>query len=288
MLSAGICWIENEIVALEDARISVMDHGLLYGDGIFEGLRFYNNRAFLPEPHLQRLAESAKAIALKLPYSLSEIDKLVQLVIASYAQKDGYIRLIITRGKGPLGINPASCKDPQLIIIASPLQMSDEKAQLQGIRTIIASTRSVPPDCLDPRIKSLNYLNPVLARIEANNAGADEAIMLNQQGFVTEGSADNIFIVKKNELYSPPAVDGALAGITRDLMLTLATNAGLNTHIKTLTAFDIYTAEECFLTGTGAELIPVNEVDGRKLSSCPGPVFTQLKNFFIAYLNNQT
>lgn len=287
MSSEGICWINNQLLALEEARISVMDHGLLYGDGIFEGIRFYNNRAFLIEPHLDRLAASAKALALDIPHSLVEIQALTQLVIDSYDQQQGYLRLIITRGKGPLGINPALCKEPQLIIIASPLQMSDEQAQQHGIRAIIASTRSIPADCLDPRIKSLNYLNPILARIEANNAGADEAIMLNQQGFVTEGSADNIFIVKNNELYTPPSSDGSLAGITRELILKLAAQAGLSTCINTLTAYDIYTAEECFLTGTGAELIPVSEVDGRKFSTCPGPVFNQLKALFISYIDSE-
>lgn len=287
MPAQGVCWINNKIVALEEARISVVDHGLLYGDGIFEGIRFYNNTAFLLKPHLQRLCASAKALALKLPRNLSELEILIQSVIDAYEQPQGYIRLIVTRGKGPLGINPAQCKHPELIIIASPLNMSDEHAQKKGIRAIVAATRSIPADCLDPRIKSLNYLNPILARIEANNAGADEAIMLNQQGFITEGSADNIFIVKDNEIYSPPPCDGSLAGITRELILKLAVDAGIKTHIHSLTAFDIYTAEECFLTGTGAELIPVREVDGRCYANCPGPVFTQLKQLFTALVNSQ-
>jgi len=285
MSSEGICWINHQLLALEDARISVMDHGLLYGDGIFEGIRFYNNQAFLLEPHLDRLVASAKALALNIPQSLIEIKGHIQSVINAYEQSQGYIRLIITRGNGPLGINPAQCKNPQLIIIASPLQMSDQHGQSQGIRAIISSTRSIPPDCLDPRIKSLNYLNPILARIEANNAGADEAIMLNQQGFVTEGSADNIFIVKNNELISPPSIDGSLAGITRELILKLALDANITTRIESLTSFDIYSADECFLTGTGAELIPVNEVDARKYPTSPGPVFKQLKELFNAFID---
>jgi len=281
MLPEGICWINNEIVPLQEARISVMDHGLLYGDGIFEGIRFYNNTAFLLEPHLKRLNASAKALALELPETIPELTHILQSVIDSYEHSQGYIRLIVTRGKGPLGINPAQCKEPELIIIASPLSMSDEKAQKNGIRTIIASTRRIPADCLDPRIKSLNYLNAILARIEANNAGVEEALMLNQQGYITEGSVDNIFIVRDTKLYTPPSVDGSLAGITRDLIIKLATEAGFSTHIETLSAYDIYSADECFLTGTGAELIPVNEVDGRKISACPGPVFKQLKDLFI-------
>jgi len=281
MLPEGICWINNEIVPLQEARISVMDHGLLYGDGIFEGIRFYNNTAFLLEPHLKRLNASAKALALELPETIPELTRILQSVIDSYEHNQGYIRLIVTRGKGPLGINPAQCKEPELIIIASPLSMSDEQAQKNGIRTIIASTRRIPADCLDPRIKSLNYLNAILARIEANNAGVEEALMLNQQGYITEGSVDNIFIVRDTKLYTPPSVDGSLAGITRDLIIKLATEAGFSTHIETLSAYDIYSADECFLTGTGAELIPVNEVDGRKISACPGPVFKQLKDLFI-------
>ncbi len=274
----GICWINNEIVRLEDARISVMDHGLLYGDGIFEGIRFYNNKAFLLEPHLERLVASAKALALELPQGIPELSTTLQSVIKEYKNHHGYIRLIITRGKGPLGINPALCKTPELIIIASPLNMSDEQAQKKGIRTIIASTRRIPADCLDPRIKSLNYLNAILARIEANNAGVEEALMLNQQGYITEGTVDNIFIVNNGELYTTPSIDGSLAGITRDLILNLANDSGINTHVKSLAAYDIYAADECFLTGTGAELIPVNEVDGRKYSDCPGNIFKQLKN----------
>ena len=280
----GICWINNNIIPLQDARISVMDHGLLYGDGIFEGIRFYNNRAFLLEPHLKRLAASAKALALDLPKNINQLTITLQSVIDAYEDHQGYIRLIVTRGKGPLGINPALCKEPELIIIASPLNMSDEQAQKKGIRTIIASTRRIPADCLDPRIKSLNYLNAILARIEANNAGVEEALMLNQQGYITEGTVDNIFIIKDGELYTTPSIDGSLAGITRDLILKLAEEAGLNTHITSLAAYDIYSADECFLTGTGAELIPVSEVDGRRFNASPGAVFRQLKSLYLKSL----
>ena len=280
MSTEGICWIENEIIPLEDAKVSVMDHGLLYGDGIFEGIRFYNNKAFLLSAHLKRLESSAKALALKLPKSISELSTILDSVIQTYEKDQGYIRLIVTRGKGPLGINPALCKEPELIIIASPLNMSTEQAQTKGIRTIIASTRRIPADCLDPRIKSLNYLNAILARIEANNAGVDEAIMLNQQGYITEGSVDNIFIVRDKEIVTPPSIDGSLAGITRDLILKLANRSGIKTHIETLAAYDIYAADECFLTGTGAELIPVREVDGREYVKCPGNIFKKIKTLY--------
>ena len=280
MSNEGICWINNEIMPLTEAKVSVMDHGLLYGDGIFEGIRFYNNKAFLLEAHLKRLNASANALALELPKGIKELTSIIKRVIDAYDSQNGYIRLIVTRGKGPLGINPALCKEPELIIIASPLNMSDEQAQTEGIRTIISSTRRIPADCLDPRIKSLNYLNAILARIEANNAGAQEAIMLNQQGYVTEGSVDNIFIVNDSELFTTPSIDGSLAGITRDQILKLAKNSGIKTHIETLAAYDIYTADECFLTGTGADLIPVNEVDGRKYKNCPGEIFKQLKGLY--------
>ncbi|HED33561.1 MAG TPA: branched-chain-amino-acid transaminase [Gammaproteobacteria bacterium] len=283
MSTEGICWINNAIVPLDEARISVMDHGLLYGDGIFEGIRFYSNRAFLLDKHLKRLMASAKAIALKLPYSIIELNEVIQSVIDSYGQPQGYLRLIVTRGTGSLGINPAQCNRPALIVIASPLLMSNEQDQSRGIRTIIASTRRIPADCLSPQIKSLNYLNSILARIEANQAGVEEALMLNQQGFVAEGTADNVFIVKNETLYTPPAIDGALAGITRELIIELATDAGIKTHEKTLAAYDIYTADECFLSGTGAELIPVREVDGRTLADCPGDVFTRISALFQDY-----
>jgi len=283
MSTEGICWINNDIIPLQNACISVMDHGLLYGDGVFEGIRFYNNKLFLLEPHLKRLEASASAIALTLPKKQHELIQILQTVVNAYESHQGYIRLIVTRGKGPLGINPAPCKQPELIIIASPLTMSDEQAQKKGISCIIASTRRIPADCLDPRIKSLNYLNAIMARIEANNAGVEEALMLNQQGLITEGTVDNVFIVKDEALYTTPSIDGSLAGITRDLILKLAASARITTHIKSMAPYDIYAADECFLSGTGAELIPVNEVDGRKFDTCPGPIFKQLK---ILYQNS--
>ncbi|VAW58940.1 Branched-chain amino acid aminotransferase [hydrothermal vent metagenome] len=281
----GICWINNTIVPLEEARISVMDHGLLYGDGVFEGIRFYAHKAFLLDAHLNRLFASAKAIALSIPYSAAELTVIVQSLINHYKQSHGYLRLIITRGTGSLGINPALCNKPELIIIASPLQMVNDQAQAQGIKAIIASTRRIPGDCLNPQIKSLNYLNSILARIEANQAGAEEALMLNQQGFIAEGTADNVFIVLNGALYTPPVNDGALAGITRALIIKLATGASIQTHEKTLTAYDIYTADECFLSGTGAELIPVREVDGRELNRCPGNIYRKISDLFQAYIH---
>lgn len=282
MTSRGTCWIDGEVLPLDQARISVLDHGLLYGDGVFEGIRFYCGKAFLLQAHLKRLRDSARAIALSLPWSLEQLTGIVEEVIAAHGQPDGYVRLIVTRGKGALGIDPGSCPQPGLIVIASDLQMTDEHSRSTGVRTIIAATRRLPVDGLDPRIKSLNYLNHILARIEANRAGVEEALMLNAQGFVAEGTADNVFIVKDGVLLTPPACDGALEGITRGLVMELAQELGIAAREATLAPYDLYTADECFLTGTGAELIPVREVDGRALTACPGPTIARLAQAFRA------
>lgn len=280
MSGNGVCWMGGEIVALDQARVSVLDHGFLYGDGVFEGIRFYAGRPFMLEAHLVRLGHSARALALELPWSRNALDGIVREVINRYGESDGYLRLIITRGSGPLGINPASCREPQLIVIADQLQMSGEQQRRQGIRTIIAATRRLPVDGLDPRIKSLNYLNHILARMEANHAGVEEALMLNQRGFLAEGSADNVFVVRAGRLCTPPTSDGALEGITRNLVIQLAVHAGITVSESSLAPYDLYSAEECFVTGTGAELIPVRDVDGRALAQCPGPVYQQLAQAF--------
>lgn len=276
----GVCWIEGAVVPLAQAKISVMDHGLLYGDGVFEGIRFYQRQPFMLEAHLQRLADSAQAIALALPYTQAVMADIVQEVIEAYAEPDGYIRLLVTRGSGALGINPAGCTSPMLIVIADSLSMVEQSAREHGVRTIIASTRRLPMDGLDPRIKSLNYLNHILARIEANRAGVEEALMLNGQGRVAEGTADNVFIVRRGVLLTPPISDGALAGITREVIMLLAAENGIASREASLAPYDLYTADECFLTGTGAELIPVREVDGRTVKAAPGPIFKVLSRAF--------
>lgn len=280
MSGEGVCWVNGEIMPVEEARVSVLDHGLLYGDGVFEGIRFYVGKAFMLEAHLQRLADSAQAIALALPWQREELAAIVNEVIREYGHVAGYLRLIVTRGRGPLGINPVGCREPQLIVIADRLQMVEDDVRQQGIRTVIASTRRLPVDGLDPRIKSLNYLNHILARIEANQAGVEEAIMLNRQGQVAEGTADNVFVVHQGVLLTPSTSDGALEGITRNLVLGLAARSGIEVKEISLTPYDLYRADECFLTGTGAELIPVREVDGREMRACPGPVFRQLEQVF--------
>lgn len=272
-MNKGVCWLEGNILPLEQARIPVLDHGLLYGDGVFEGIRFYAGTPFLLDEHLRRLRDSAQAIAVNVPWDDEELTRITATVVGAFDGGDGYIRMIVTRGEGPLGIDPAPCKSPRLIVIASQLEMVDHAARSEGVRLITAATRRLPLDGLDPRIKSLNYLNHILARIEANRAGADEAVLLNGQGRVAEGTADNLFIVRDDRLLTPPVIDGVLPGITRALILQLTREMGTETCEQSLAPYDLYTADECFLTGTGAELIPVREIDGRTLKACPGPVF---------------
>lgn len=281
---AAIAWLNGEYMAAETARISVYDHGFLYGDGVFEGLRFYSGRIFALTEHLQRLAASAQALLLRLDWSLTELGQIAEQLVQRYGKPDGYIRLILTRGQGALGIDPASCAKPNLLMLVDQIQVVPDRVRQQGARLIIASQRRLPLDVLDPRIKSLNYLNAVLARMEASQAGADEAILLNAAGRVTEGSADNIFIVRAGRLLTPPVIDGALAGITRSCLLTLARQLGIDCAEQSLAPYDLYTADECFLSGTGAELIPVKSVDQRRVGQCPGPVFTALAQAYWAHV----
>jgi len=280
MNEQAICWMNGRTMKASKATVSVFDHGLLYGDGVFEGIRFYHGSAFRLEAHLQRLEDSARAIALSLPLSRAAMSTAVEQTVAAFPGPDGYLRLVVTRGAGSLGINPANCAAPTLFIIADRLQMiSDEKRQ-QGAQLIIASTRRLPPDGLDPRIKSLNYLNHILARMEANHAGADEAILLNGNGHVAEGTADNIFIVRDGIVMTPPLTDGALAGITRAAVLEIAQAIGIEWQEASIAPYDLYTADECFLTGTGAELIPVASIDGRSMRSEQRPHFEKINEGF--------
>ncbi len=273
-------WLNGQIVPAAQACIPLTDHGLLYGDGVFEGIRFYHGRALRLAEHLERLSRSARALCLALPCDAHALTLAVVKTIAAFGGPEGYLRVVVTRGTGKLGLDPKSCARPNLFIIADELAMVSAPVRARGARVIISATRRLPPDGLDPRIKSLNYLNHILARIEAANAGADEAILLNAQGRVTEGTADNVFIVRAGALCTPPVSDGALQGITRALVMELATALGIACAEVSLGAYDLYTADECFLTGTGAELIPVREVDGRMLMSSPGPVYTQVQQAF--------
>ena len=276
MAMQSLTWLNGQLLPTDQATVPVNDHGLLYGDGVFEGIRFYKRRAFRLQRHLQRLQLLARAIALAIPLSAEELTAVIERLIDAFADDDGYIRLMVTRGGGPLGLNPKSCSQPNVIAIADQLTM----IALVGARLIMSSVRRLAADGLDPRIKSLNYLNHILAKIEANHAGADEAILLNAQGRVAEGTADNVFIVRNGRLLTPPCSEGALEGITRELVLQLAHDNGIETREQPLGVYDLYAADECFLTGTGAELIPVASIDCRSLPSCPGPVFQSLQQAF--------
>jgi branched-chain amino acid aminotransferase len=256
-----------------------MDHGLLYGDGVFEGLRFYNKRIFCCAEHLDRLADSAQAIGLELPMSFQEMVQSMKATIEASNQEDGYIRLIVTRGTGPLGIDSTQCANPRTIIIADQLSLVPEAVLQSGITVIIAATRRFSPDQLDPKIKSLNYLNQIMARREATAAGANEAILLNQWGRIAEGSADNIFIVKGGVLKTPPISEGALDGITRKVVLRLAAQHKITAEQCPMTPMDLVTSDECFLTGTGAEMIPVSVIGDKPLRS-QRPIFDQLQQAF--------
>ena len=282
------CWLNGKIVPNEAAVVSVFDHGLLYGDGVFEGIRFYNQQPFLLQEHLDRLFDSAAALLLTMPFTRDELTRGITEVIHAFAKADGYLRLVITRGPGKLGVDPRLCPRPSVFIIADQLQVVSNEIKTSGLRVVVVSTRRIPNVSWDARIKSLNYLNNVLAKLEAHNANADEAIMLNHAGNIAEGSVDNIFIVRNGKLLTPPTIDGALAGITRGLILQLAKDEHISTAEQSLTPFDLYSADECFLTGTGMELVPVREVDGRVLRHCPGPIFTKLQQAFSHFVAKQS
>ncbi len=261
-------YIDGKYYDERNAKISVFDHGLLYGDGVFEGLRAYIGRVFKLKEHLDRLACSAKAILLTIPISQAALGRAVLETCRRNKLRDGYIRLVITRGIGSLGLNPNSCKRPSVIVIADKIQLYPEKYYRQGLAIITVPTTRNLHSALNPAIKSLNYLNNILAKIEANNGGFEEAIMLNSEGFVAECTADNIFIVKSGQLLTPSVSAGALHGITRQVVIELAARAGLATAEVNLTRYDLFNGEECFsMTGTGAEIVPVVKIDGRVIGS---------------------
>jgi branched-chain amino acid aminotransferase len=265
-------FIDGQYYEEQNAKISVFDHGLLYGDGIFEGIRAYNGRVFKLQEHIDRLFASAKAILLTIPMSHAEICKAVVETCRQNEIRDGYIRLLVTRGVGGLGLNPNKCKSPSVIVIADKIQLYPPEFYEQGLTIITVPTTRNLHSALNPAIKSLNYLNNILAKIEANNGGCEEAIMLNAEGFVAECTGDNIFMIKANQLYTPPLSAGALYGITRGVVMQLARQAGLQVSEPNLTRYDLFNADECFLTGTGAEIVPVVKIDGRVIGAgTPGP-----------------
>lgn len=272
-----IVYVNGEFVPEEEAKISVFDHGVLYGDGVFEGIRSYNGRVFKLREHLERLYESAKSILLEIPLDLEELLEVTLETLRRNNLRDGYIRHMVTRGRGDLGLNPALCKHASLIIIASKISLFPRELYEKGLDVVTVATRRNIPDALDPKVKSLNYLNNILVKIEANRAGVLEAIMMNREGYITEGSGDNIFIVRRGKLITPPAYLGILEGITRRTVLELAEKRGYAIREEPFTRHDLYTATECFLTGTAAELIPVIKVDERIIGAgVPGPITRQL------------
>jgi branched-chain amino acid aminotransferase len=269
------------------AKISVFDHGLLYGDGVFEGIRAYHDRVFKLREHIDRLFCSAKAILLGIPMSHAQLMRAVVETCRKNKIRDGYIRLVVTRGIGTLGLNPNRCKKPAVIIIADKIQLYPPALYRKGMEIVTVPTTRNLHSALNPAIKSLNYLNNILAKIEANNAGCEEAVMLNAEGFVAECTGDNLFIVKKGELLTPPLSAGALYGITRGVVMELAEEEGFTVSEPHLTRYDLFNADECFLTGTGAEIVPVVKIDGRVIGTGkPGPITRKLEEEYRSLTKN--
>src|ERR671936_454508 len=260
-------YIDGKFYSEANAKISVFDHGLLYGDGIFEGIRFYNGRVFRLEEHLCRLWDSARSICLEIPMTRESMTEALLETIRQNHLRDGYIRLLVTRGIGNLGMNPAQCKSPSVIIIAATIALYHEDFYRKGLTIVTCATRRSNPSALNPAVKSLNYLNNVMARIEANLAGADEALMLNDAGNVAECTADNVFIIKRGQVFTPPITAGALRGITRSVVFEIAAELGIKISEADISRHDVFIADECLLSGTAAEVIPVIKADGRTIGT---------------------
>jgi branched-chain amino acid aminotransferase len=276
-------FLDGKFVPEADAKVSVFDHGLLYGDGIFEGIRFYNGRVFKLEEHLERLWDSARSICLEIPMDRAEMTEALLETIRQNGLREGYIRLIVTRGVGNLGLNPVQCKRPSVIIIATTIALYPKEAYESGLTVVTCATRRTGAAALNPAVKSLNYLNNVMARIEANLAGADEALMLNEAGNVAECTADNVFIIKHGQIFTPPIAAGALRGITRSVVFDIAAELGQKITETDITRHDVFVADECFLTGTAAELIPVIKADGRMIGNGkPGSITLKMIGRFRA------
>lgn len=274
-------YINGELVPQAEAKVSVFDHGLLYGDGVFEGLRIYSGKVFRLEEHVRRLYESARAICLNIPLTQEDFCKAVNDTFTANKLEDGYIRAIVTRGEGTLGLDPNKCSNPQIIIIADAIALYPQELYEQGLEIITTSVIRNHPAALSPRIKSLNYLNNILAKIEGLQAGCIEALMLNHNGEVAECTGDNIFLVRDGVLLTPPMDAGILGGVTRQAVIELAVEANINVQRVTLTKHDVYIADEVFLTGTAAEVIPVVKVDSRPIGTGkPGPITQDLTKRF--------
>jgi branched-chain amino acid aminotransferase len=274
-------WLDGNLVDEADAKVTVFDHGLLYGDGVFEGIRFYNGRIFRLDEHIRRLFDSSRAILLDLPWTQEQVCKFTCQTVAANGLSDGYIRLVVTRGAGGLGLNPYLCPKPTMFIIASTIQLYPEENYQNGLSIITCATRRVAPAALMPQVKSLNYLNNIMAKIEAIQANSQEAVMLNEQGYVAECTGDNLFLMKNGTLLTPLISDGALDGITRSVIIELALTLGVPFLERSLTRYDIYTADECFLTGTAAEVIPVVALDRRPIGTGkPGAATQRFREAF--------
>lgn len=270
-------YIDGEFYDKENAKISVFDHGLLYGDGVFEGIRFYAGRVFRLQEHVRRLYDSARAIAMKIPMEPKEICEAVLATIRANDLKDGYVRLVVTRGVGDLGLNPLLCPRPTLFVIASKIALYPPEKYEHGLAVVTCATRRMSHGALSPMVKSLNYLNNVMAKLESAQAGAGEGLMLNEQGYVSECTGDNIFLARNGALTTPPISSGALAGVTREVVFEMASHLGIKISEPQITRYDVYTAEECFLTGTAAEVIPVVMLDGRPIGDgLVGPITKSL------------
>jgi branched-chain amino acid aminotransferase len=273
-------WINGKLYDKADAKISVYDHGLLYGDGVFEGIRAYHGKVFRLKEHVDRLYDSAKSIALEIPMAPAELAKVVEDTVRVNEKPNGYIRLIVTRGTGTLGLDPRKC-DTQIICIVDDISLYPVELYEQGLEIITAATIRSHPAALSPRVKSLNYLNNILAKIEAIRGGCLEALMLNHKGEVAECTGDNVFVLKRGELRTPPPDAGILEGVTRGAVMELAAKAGIPLKEMTLTRHDVFTADELFLTGTAAEIIPVVKCDGRLIGNGkPGPVTKKMRELF--------
>lgn len=276
-----LIYINGEFFSKSEAKISVFDHGLLYGDGVFEGIRSYNCLVFKLKEHLTRLYESAHTLLLEIPYTLSEMEEIILETLRVNQLRDAYIRVVVTRGTGDLGLDPKKCKRATVFVIADKITLYSEKLYREGMTIITVPTVRNLPEAVNPQVKSLNYLNNILAKIEANNSGCVEALMLNHQGYVAECTGDNIFIVKNRILMTPPVYVGALEGITRQAIIDLARRNDIPYKEKMMTRHDVFNADECFLTGTAAEVIPVVGIDGRQIGTGkPGKVTAKLRSAF--------
>ncbi len=275
-------WFEGSLVT--EAKVSIFDHGLLYGDGVFEGLRMEERAVFRLDDHLRRFGFGTRAIGLEIPGGLERAREAVLATCRAHAERDAYLRLVVTRGVGELGVDPTGCKQPSLFCIASTIALYPEDKRKHGLDAITASLRKPGPDQLDPRIKSLNYLNSVLAKREAKLRGADEAFVLNARGTLAEASAANVFVVRQGKLLTPPTADGALEGITRRSVLEIAERLDLRTEERSLVRADVLDADECFVTGTGARIVAVGSLDGARIGNGDRPVTTRLLEAFPAFV----